>query len=190
MLGAGHIALPVCEFAAKSGFEVYVCDDRPSFANEGRFPDAAQVLCDSFENCIRQLKITSYDYIVIITRGHTHDADCLRERHHASIDEADDHDGRGRGRLDHGGDARAEQDALERGAREFIEYDLELVAGHFLQPVAHERHAEQEQGHAAKQRDHIVDPQNASRSLCDIFALTSHYSRKRCKDKCRNCTCV
>ena len=79
VLGAGHIALPVCEFAAKSGFEVYVCDDRPSFANEGRFPDAAQVLCDSFENCIRQLKITSYDYIVIITRGHTHDADCLRE---------------------------------------------------------------------------------------------------------------
>ena len=67
VLGAGHIALPVCEFAAKSGFEVYVCDDRPSFANEGRFPDAAQVLCDSFENCIRKLKITSYDYIVIIT---------------------------------------------------------------------------------------------------------------------------
>lgn len=58
---------------------MYVCDDRPSFANEGRFPDAAQVLCDSFENCIRKLKITSYDYIVIITRGHTHDADCLRE---------------------------------------------------------------------------------------------------------------
>ena len=79
VLGAGHIALPVCEFAAKSGFEVYVCDDRPAFANEERFPDAAQVLCDSFENCIRQLKITSYDYIVIITRGHTHDADCLRE---------------------------------------------------------------------------------------------------------------
>ena len=56
-----------------------MCDDRPAFANEERFPDAAQVLCDSFENCIRQLKITSYDYIVIITRGHTHDADCLRE---------------------------------------------------------------------------------------------------------------
>ena len=122
--------------------------------------------------------------------GAEHDADGLAHLHHAGVDEADDHDGRGRGRLDHGGDTRAEQDALERGAREFIEYDLELVAGHFLQPVAHERHAEQEQGHAAKQRDHIVDPQNASRSLCDIFALTSHYIRKRCKDKCRNCTCV
>lgn len=78
ILGAGHIALPVCEFAAKSGFEVYVCDDRPAFANTARFPLAQQVLCDSFEHCIGSLKITSYDYVVVITRGHTHDADCLR----------------------------------------------------------------------------------------------------------------
>lgn len=78
ILGAGHIALPVCDFAAKSGFEVYVCDDRPAFANTARFPLAQEVLCDSFEHCIDRLKITSYDYVVIITRGHTHDADCLR----------------------------------------------------------------------------------------------------------------
>ncbi len=78
VLGGGHIALPVCEFAAKCGFEVYVCDDRPMFANEERFPWAAGVLCDSFENCIKKLKITNYDYVVVITRGHVHDADCLR----------------------------------------------------------------------------------------------------------------
>lgn len=78
VLGGGHIALPVCEFAAKCGFEVYVCDDRPDFANVPRFPWAAGVLCNSFENCIEELKITPYDYVVIITRGHVHDADCLR----------------------------------------------------------------------------------------------------------------
>ena len=78
VLGGGHIALPVCEFAAKSGFAVTVVDDRPNFANTERFPDAAQVICDSFENGIRRLKITAYDYVVVITRGHTHDADCLR----------------------------------------------------------------------------------------------------------------
>ena len=38
VLGGGHIALPLCEFAAKSGFSVYVCDDRPAFANHQRFP--------------------------------------------------------------------------------------------------------------------------------------------------------
>jgi xanthine dehydrogenase accessory factor len=78
ILGGGHIALPVCEFASKCGFEVYVCDDRPAFANEERFPWAAEVLCDTFENCIEKLKITPYDFVVIITRGHVHDGDCLR----------------------------------------------------------------------------------------------------------------
>lgn len=78
VLGGGHIALPVCEFSAKCGFEVYVVDDRPAFANDARFPWAAGVICDSFENGIAQLKITPYDFVVVITRGHRHDADCLR----------------------------------------------------------------------------------------------------------------
>ena len=78
VLGGGHIALPVCEFAAKCGFEVHVVDDRPEFANRSRFPDAADVTCDSFENGIRKFGVTPFDYVVVITRGHRHDADCLR----------------------------------------------------------------------------------------------------------------
>ena len=78
VLGGGHIALPVCEFGAKCSFEVHVVDDRPDFANRRRFPDAAEVICDSFENGIRRLGITAFDYVVVITRGHRHDADCLR----------------------------------------------------------------------------------------------------------------
>ena len=78
VLGGGHIAMPVCEFAAKCGFHVCVVDDRPDFANRSRFPDAAQVICDSFENGIRRLNVTPFDYVVVITRGHRHDADCLR----------------------------------------------------------------------------------------------------------------
>ncbi len=78
VLGGGHIALPVCEFASKCGFEVYVADDRPAFANRDRFPLAKEVLCNTFESCIEQLKITPYDYVVVITRGHTHDGDCLK----------------------------------------------------------------------------------------------------------------
>lgn len=79
ILGGGHIALPLAEFAAKTGFEVIVGDDRPSFANKPRFPYAKEVLCDSFENMIRHIKVTRNDYIVIITRGHRHDMDCLRQ---------------------------------------------------------------------------------------------------------------
>ena len=78
VLGAGHIALPVCQFGAACGFAVCVVDDRPDFANRARFPEASEVICDGFENAIRSLKLTPFDYVVVITRGHRHDADCLR----------------------------------------------------------------------------------------------------------------
>ena len=78
VLGGGHIALPVCQFGAACGFSVCVVDDRPDFANRRRFPEAAQVLCESFETGIRELRVTPFDYVVVITRGHRHDADCLR----------------------------------------------------------------------------------------------------------------
>ena len=78
ILGGGHIALPLCEFAAKCDFSVTVVDDRMDFANEGRFPLAREVICDSFENAINKLRITPYDFVVVITRGHRHDANCLR----------------------------------------------------------------------------------------------------------------
>ena len=78
VLGGGHIALPVCQFGAACGFTVCVVDDRPDFANRSRFPEAAEVICDSFEIGIRRLSVTPFDYVVVITRGHRHDADCLR----------------------------------------------------------------------------------------------------------------
>ena len=79
VLGGGHIALPVVEFGAKVGFAVTVADDRPEFANALRFPWADCVICDTFENALKKIRITPYDFVVIITRGHRHDADCLRQ---------------------------------------------------------------------------------------------------------------
>jgi xanthine dehydrogenase accessory factor len=79
ILGGGHIALPLVEMAAKVGFQVTVVDDRPTFANAHRFPTAKQVICESFTSCFQKLHITRNDYIVIITRGHRHDTECLRQ---------------------------------------------------------------------------------------------------------------
>ena len=79
LLGCGHIAQPVCRYAADLGFSVTVADDRPSFANHTRFPEAEQVICDSFTNAIRQIQVNEWDYVAVITRGHRYDADCLRE---------------------------------------------------------------------------------------------------------------
>jgi xanthine dehydrogenase accessory factor len=78
LLGGGHVALALCEAAAKCGFAVYVADDRPAFANAARFPWAKEVVCDAFESAIARFQITPYDYVAVLTRGHTHDGDCLR----------------------------------------------------------------------------------------------------------------
>lgn len=78
LLGGGHIAQPLCSFAAALGFGVTVVDDRPSFANRARFPEAAEVLCDAFPRAIDRLSLREGDYVAVITRGHRHDADCLR----------------------------------------------------------------------------------------------------------------
>lgn len=78
ILGGGHIAVPLSSFGARLGFNVTVFDDRPSFANAARFPDARAVVCDGFANMTRRLKIGKNDYVVIVTRGHRHDALCLR----------------------------------------------------------------------------------------------------------------
>ena len=78
ILGGGHIALHLCRMASGCDFRIVVCDDRPAFAGKERFPEAEQILCDTFENCLNSLGITPYDYVVIVTRGHAHDADCLK----------------------------------------------------------------------------------------------------------------
>ena len=79
LLGGGHIAVPLCKMASMLDFAVTVADDRPSFANSARFPDAAQVICESFAKAIEDLQIRPSDYVCVITRGHRWDAECLRE---------------------------------------------------------------------------------------------------------------
>ena len=79
LLGGGHIAKPLAEFGAKCGFSVTVCDDRPAFANTERFPYADEVICEGFDRCFPLLNINKSAFVVIITRGHRHDMDCLRQ---------------------------------------------------------------------------------------------------------------
>ena len=78
LLGGGTIAQPLCRYAADLGFAVCVADDRPSFANAARFPEAKQIICDLFPSAIAQFGIRESDYVAVITRGHRYDADCLR----------------------------------------------------------------------------------------------------------------
>ncbi len=76
--GAGHIAVPLATMASFAGFRVTVIDDRAAFANRTRFPTAETVLAKPFEEALAETRITTSTAVVLVTRGHKYDWDCLR----------------------------------------------------------------------------------------------------------------
>jgi len=76
--GAGHIAIPLARFAGGVGFRVTVLDDREDFAHPSRFPDC-DVIAEDFIPALRDMPLGKSTYVVVITRGHEHDVDCLVE---------------------------------------------------------------------------------------------------------------
>jgi xanthine dehydrogenase accessory factor len=83
IVGAGHLAIPLVQFAKILGFHITVIDDRVVYANRERFPDVNEVLVGDMAETLRNLEITPNTYIVLITRGHQYDEPCLREIIHS-----------------------------------------------------------------------------------------------------------
>ena len=77
ILGGGHIALSLCQMAHLLGYRIVVVDDRPSFANQARFPQADEVICGDFREVLARLRIGPETYAVVVTRGHRQDEECL-----------------------------------------------------------------------------------------------------------------
>ena len=78
LFGAGHVAYNLCRVAALAGFDVVVVDDRESFANRERFPEARDIYADDFERVLPQLAVNDSSFLVIVTRGHRDDMRVLR----------------------------------------------------------------------------------------------------------------
>ena len=78
IVGAGHIAQPMCSVGAVMGFRVIVVDDRPDFATRERFPEADQILRVDFRDPFADVPIHSTSHVVLVTRGHKYDFECLR----------------------------------------------------------------------------------------------------------------
>lgn len=79
IVGGGHIAVPLAQMASLCEFSVTVLDDRPSFASRERFPTAQKVIAAPLRETVRALPIDSDTFIVLVTRGHSHDVECLLE---------------------------------------------------------------------------------------------------------------
>ncbi|HME31219.1 MAG TPA: XdhC/CoxI family protein [Terriglobales bacterium] len=78
IFGAGHVAYNLYKVATIAGFEVVVVDDRDSYANCERFPDAREVIAEDFQAAIARLNPPESSHIVIVTRGHRDDMRVLR----------------------------------------------------------------------------------------------------------------
>lgn len=78
ILGGGHISQPLVQILAILGYEITVVDDRREFASPERFPGAKQVLCDNFGKVLQEIQADEQTAVIIVTRGHQYDLDCLR----------------------------------------------------------------------------------------------------------------
>ena len=78
LFGGGHVSLYVAKVASVAGFDVVVSDDREAFAGKDRFPDAIETHAGPWEEIFPKIRVNDYSYLVIVTRGHKGDLDCLR----------------------------------------------------------------------------------------------------------------
>ena len=78
IVGAGHLAQPLCTLGSLVGFRVIVVDDRPAFATRERFPEADRVVRVDFADPFSDIGIHPESHVVLVTRGHKYDYDCLR----------------------------------------------------------------------------------------------------------------
>jgi xanthine dehydrogenase accessory factor len=80
VFGAGHCGQRLAPVLSGLGFFTVVIDDRPDFANCDRFPTADRIVVpESFEGFVETLPIDGDSYIVIVTRGHSHDTTVLAQ---------------------------------------------------------------------------------------------------------------
>jgi xanthine dehydrogenase accessory factor len=78
IFGAGHISKSLSKVATLAGFATVIIDNREAFANRERFPEAAEVHAEEYEDVFPKLVINESSYIIIVTRGHRDDMRVLK----------------------------------------------------------------------------------------------------------------
>ena len=78
VVGAGHIGLALTRLGDLLGMPVLALDDREDFVDHDRFPDGVQVERLDFDGPFDRVDIGPLDAVVLVTRAHKYDFDCLR----------------------------------------------------------------------------------------------------------------
>jgi xanthine dehydrogenase accessory factor len=83
--GGGHVGQAVARQASQLGFDVTVMDDRPEFTEAALFPQGVATRCGPLAAQMAAFPLAEDTYVVIVTRGHTHDAEALAACIHAPL---------------------------------------------------------------------------------------------------------
>lgn len=80
LFGAGHVSQAVAALTRMVDFQTVVLDDREEFANRERFKEADEIkVLKTFEDAFSGLEIDRDSFVVIVTRGHSHDKTVLEQ---------------------------------------------------------------------------------------------------------------
>ncbi len=79
LCGGGHVSSAVLSIAKMMEFHSTVVEDRLDFAGQARQNGADEVICENFTEGLSRVETDSDTYVVVMTRGHRHDLECLRQ---------------------------------------------------------------------------------------------------------------
>ena len=81
--GGGHVSQAVALAGSIVGFDITVIDERSEFTDPALFPEGTKTYDGDIPKLITSQPIAGDTYIVIVTRGHELDAECLEACIHA-----------------------------------------------------------------------------------------------------------
>lgn len=75
--GAGHVGQALARLAVGCEFRTVVIDDRPDLMGPDRFSPQIETHVSDISRTLREYPIDANTYVVIVTRGHSHDEQAL-----------------------------------------------------------------------------------------------------------------
>ena len=78
IMGGGHLGAELYTLGKFLNKYVVIFDDREEFINKERFPKADELIFGKMEETVKNYSIDENSYIIIVTRGHENDKQCLK----------------------------------------------------------------------------------------------------------------
>jgi len=79
LLGGGHINYSISKYIDILNYKYIIIDNLKEMANSDRFPNAHKIINKDFEKGIKELSINNQYSVVVATRGHEKDYECIKQ---------------------------------------------------------------------------------------------------------------